>query len=915
MTKATTQATATIGEAFKYHITVPSTPQSAPLYDVRILDDLDASAADMEYVAVTKVSGSGAWSPTNTGTNTKLVLEDNGGGIDIPAGEQVELEVTVRLQDTAANVAGLAFTNTASYTYNQQDNDVASRRNGAAATSGPMTIVEPTLTLQKSGPAQMRPAEPGTFHLNVHNAGLARAFQAAIIDHLPSTATGGMCSAAPTQVTARMFQADGVTPAAPALTAGTDYTVAFAAAPTCTLTLNMLTPAAAVGPNQRLIVAYTTLLDANSQQNVALTNIAGVTDWYSFDPSTPGNQGRHYTRAVTDGTPGVLDHQDAFTSTVFYDKLMFEKTVVDLTSGANPATVAAPGDRLRYTLHIENTSVGDINGFSIVDELDRLNAVASFYGGTLTIVSVPTGADVSATNATGGAKGTGVLDVRGLNLPAGANITIEFEVKLAPTLADATYVANQSQIMRGGAVFLDSDDPNVNGRADPLVAGDENPTRVKIQSGPRFAVKKVSADLDGDPAVLLAGDRLRYTITVKNVGTDNATDARLRDALPMYTKYIADSTRLNGTVVPDGAGGVLPLEVGIDLYAPENTTPGVLRADSSATPDNVATITFDVRTDPTVANGTVISNQGFVSAIKGGVEDQPSDDPRTAVLNDPTRDVVGNYPLLYAEKAAMLSVDNGSIGIVDPGDYLRYTIKVHNDGNVAATLTRLIDAVPNDVTYMADTMTLNGQPVGRPDNGVFPMAAGIGISSSDLTPPVPDVTGGTLSPHQYATVQFDVRVNDATPRGTLITNQATVTSAGVSSLLTDGDGNPSTGPEPTIVVVGDAQALTITKAVSVVGGGPAIAGATLEYLVTVRNVATVPARDVYVTDDLDETLPGQLLYVDQSAKLGGTAMGVSVAGTVITANYSTVHGPLNPGQRSSCVSVRSYIRTSRSGHR
>ncbi len=92
-----------------------------------------------------------------------------------------------------------------------------------------MTIVEPRLTLQKSGPTRMRPSMPGTFRLNVHNAGLARAFAPTIIDRLPSTATGGTCNAAPTQVTAQVFQADGVTPVAPALIAGTDYTVAFAA--------------------------------------------------------------------------------------------------------------------------------------------------------------------------------------------------------------------------------------------------------------------------------------------------------------------------------------------------------------------------------------------------------------------------------------------------------------------------------------------------------------------------------------------------------------------------------------------------------------------------------------------------------------------------------------------------------------
>ena len=74
-------------------------------------------------------------------------------------------------------------------------------------------------------------------------------------------------------------------------------------------------------------------------------------------------------------------------------------------------------------------------------------------------------------------------------------------------------------------------------------------------------------------------------------------------------------------------------------------------ADVPASPDNVATITFDVVIDPNVIDGTVISNQGFVTAVDAGIVDQPSDDPATPTVNDPTRDIVGNLPLLFAAKA------------------------------------------------------------------------------------------------------------------------------------------------------------------------------------------------------------------------------------------------------------------------
>ena len=54
--KANTQATATIGEAFAYRITLPATAFAFPMYDVRITDDLTATGADLRFLGVTKIS-------------------------------------------------------------------------------------------------------------------------------------------------------------------------------------------------------------------------------------------------------------------------------------------------------------------------------------------------------------------------------------------------------------------------------------------------------------------------------------------------------------------------------------------------------------------------------------------------------------------------------------------------------------------------------------------------------------------------------------------------------------------------------------------------------------------------------------------------------------------------------------------
>src|SRR5204863_118268 len=226
------------------------------------------------------------------------------------------------------------------------------------------------------------------------------------------------------------------------------------------------------------------------------------------------------------------------------------------------------------------------------------------------------------------------------------------------------------------------------------------------------------------------------------------------------------------------------------------------------------------------------------TAAASGITDQPSDDPRTPAPNDPTVDIVGNRPSLYADKRVVLFGDLGSPGIVDPGDVLRYTITVKNSAAIAAAGVLLKDLLPANTTYVANSTLLNGLPLGQPDGGVSPLASGINISSSNLTPPLPVSGAGTISPGAAAVLQYDLRVNLGTPTGTLISNQAVVSSAGLPNLLTDGDGNPATGPEPTVVVVGAGQQLSISKQVSVVGGGAAVSGAQLEYVVSVTNIAS-----------------------------------------------------------------------------
>src|SRR5688572_27554640 len=703
-----------------------------------------------------------------------------------------------------------------------------------------------------------------------------------------------MCNQTPEILNAQVFAADGVTPVPGKgpLAAGTDYTLAYSGAPTCELTLNMRTAAASIGPDERLVISYRTKLDSDTQDGIALTNVVGATQWSNDDDTNPDRI--TYPRTLTNGTVGVADHEDAHTVTTALYGYFFEKSVANLTSGANPAVTAEPGDVLRYTLRLQATDV-PLDDLTFRDDLGAMNPTAVFLPGSLTLVgTLPPGVNASGTDPNGGTNGAGLIDISNIDLAAFSQIAVQFDITLAGTIANGTVVTNQADLI-AAVQIADSDDPNVNGQSDPDVAGDEDPTRVTVQSAPYFEVDKVSTDIDGDPDVLLAGEQLRYTITVRNTGTSESTDAMLRDAVPANTTYVPGSTTLNGAAVADAPGGLSPLVSGIAITTPGAGTPGLMPASAAPGPQYSATIVFVVRINDDVVDGTIISNQGFVSAPAGGVFDRPSDDPDTAAIDDPTRDLVGDLPFLFAVKTAALQVDAVSPGIVDPGDVLRYTITIYNNGNVPATDVVLRDVVPANTTYVADTLTLNGLPVGRPDGGVSPLVAGVYVSSSDLTPPLPGAGQGTLTAGETAVVTFDLLVDDGVAPGTLITNQAVVDTVELPNVLTDGDGNPATGPEPTVVVVGDVQQLRITKDVSVVGGGPALPGAIVEYVVQVTNIGAVPAYDVVIRDDLDAT-PGQLQYVAGSATMNGSANGVVVAGQLLTGNYSTVYGPLQPGR-------------------
>ncbi|WP_406828179.1 isopeptide-forming domain-containing fimbrial protein [Microbulbifer sp. ARAS458-1] len=887
--KNITQPETTIGEQFAYRITVPATPADTALYGVQITDDLTASAADLRFIAVNKISGTGSWTPENIGSETELEIVDSVDGIDIPAGEQIELELIVEVLDSATNVAGLAFTNTASYRFSTFDGDPAL----LADTSPEMTLIEPQLTLEKSGPEILHAGIAGEFILSINNVGDSTAWDTTVVDLLPDVEQGGMCAQPPEVDAIQIFDADTDT-LVRALAADTDFQSVF---DDCTLTIT--TTGVAIEPNQRMLIEYRAWLDEDTAGDQTLVNVAAA-QWFSQGDDRENR--RTYGAPPTDGTPDVLDHEDAHALVTQSATLKMLKEVVNITTGEAPAEKASPGDTLRYTITVSNVSEIPLAEFAIEDALGTLNTQTVFAPGTLTVIDIPVDA-VDNSDATGGDAASGLLRIDGISLAqqgeTGDSVRVTFEVQLANVIDSGTAVLNQSRVLAYGQQLAVSDDPNIDGEADPQAPGAENPTQVIIESAPVFKVEKISEDMTGEPDSLVPGDTLRYTLRVENIGNENMVEATLRDQVPANTTYVAGSTTLNGVALDD-IDGSTPLAQTLIIQSP-GAEVGQLMADPAASGVQAALITFDVTIND-VNDGTVISNQGFANGAGAGVDaggentpldEKPSDDPTTEVADDPTIDIVGNVPLIRAQKTVELVVDNMTAGIVDPEDVLRYTITVSNMGGKDATEARFVDLVPEHTTYVAGSTMLNGVSVAD-DGEDSPLISGIAISTDDLTPPLPAQGEGVLTTAQTATIVFDVMVNADTERGTIISNQGNVYSLELPLTLTDADGNSSNGAQPTEVVVGDAQQLSITKEVAVVGGGAAESGKVLEYIVRVTNISAVPASLVSIYDDLLVAGEGVLTYVEDSARLNGQPDGVMVDGPLITVDYSTNYGDLQP---------------------
>src|SRR5690606_20869814 len=108
------------------------------------------------------------------------------------------------------------------------------------------------------------------------------------------------------------------------------------------------------------------------------------------------------------------------------------------------------------------------------------------------------------------------------------------------------------------------------------------------------------------------------------------------------------------------------------------------------------TVTFQVTVDDPAAPGAAtISNTAQVSA---------TDVPEFST--EPADITLDASPSVSVTKTAMLQIDNGSAGVGNPRDVIRYTVTVTNSGNQGVANLSVDDTAPANTTLQVGSVSI-----------------------------------------------------------------------------------------------------------------------------------------------------------------------------------------------------------------
>jgi uncharacterized repeat protein (TIGR01451 family) len=461
-----------------------------------------------------------------------------------------------------------------------------------------------------------------------------------------------------------------------------------------------------------------------------------------------------------------------------------------------------PGDTVTWTVSVANTGNQPATAVRVSDVVDsRLTAIVPANGGTY--------------NA-----GTRTITWTIPRIEVGASASVSFTSTISATVPDGSVIPNQASVTGTGVAGTTLSD-------DPTTPADSDATVIRIDALPELQFTKTVLVIDGgDPT---PGNRLRYTLTLRNAGRAAATNVLVVDPLD---GSLADVVAANGGVVASGA-----------IRWDSTTTPAL----GTIAPAGSVTLTFEATIADGTPNGAIIANQGALSS--NGI-DVLSDDPSVAGVADETLVVVVAEPELTP--FTKLAVDENG-GSPQPGDVITYQISVTNSGSGPAFDVIINDVVPAGLTSIAVV------------DGVFLPADRRVIWT------LPNVIGAG----ETVVVGFTAEIEAGLANGTRIENQASVVAAELAAVRSD-DPTTAAADDPTVLIVESRPdfALSEKAVVNASGSAEFLPGDEVVYTIEVINSGTETATNITVVDAIDPSLTGA------AAGQGGTVTGTTARWTI-----------------------------------
>ena len=335
---------------------------------------------------------------------------------------------------------------------------------------------------------------------------------------------------------------------------------------------------------------------------------------------------------------------------------------------------------------------------------------------------------------------------------------------------------------------------------------------IAFGTGPCLITTKSVANLTRSGTTAEAGDVLRYTVTTVNNGGNAATQAVSTDQLASGLDFVPGSLRITsgaGTgALTDAAGDDRgEFSSGARTMRVRLGDGGTATAGGSIGAGASTSYTFDARVAVSAA-ATTIANEAAV-AFHDGVVNQD----RTSTSNET------QTPVNAAADLAITKILNTSPLVA--GRPASFTITVQNAGPQAATGVTVTDSVPNG---FAVTSVVPGQ--------------GSCSGGATITCAL-----GSLAVGASTAITMSGTVSATMDPGAALTNTASV-----SGSLTDP--NPANNTATASGTLTTSADLSIAKTIE--NDGDPVAGGVVAYRLRVENHGPSEARDVAVTDPIDE---------------------------------------------------------------